>query len=344
MSELDVKSKTGTIGALHGLLALPALMEAFELQLRTLRTFYRLARRIAGPAMEVSAPPRETFSIERNFFSTFFLAVTRQLVAGDRFMPLYAMVNQGMRAWVTACDNILDDEYKEVFPFAFPERGRRVRSVLTLMLADRVVTEFATANYHDAEILAKTGSVSLRALAPSALQECAEEQRPVGVLPPEEILDDIHARKTGDLFLAPLALPAAIEKVPKRAARAARIAVESFGLACQILDDMKDMRDDVQAARHNLIISIACRNRGGDERWLAPLRAGGVDQWTAWERFPDATAEAVEVAAARFSASFEALEALGIGLSAPQRRAVVACMYHLLRVPHALALTCAGER
>ena len=279
--------------------------------------------------------------IERNFFSTFFLAVTRQLVGPSRFMPLYAMVNQGMRAWVTACDNILDDEYKAVFQFGFPESGPRMRSVLTLLLGDRVVTEYISRHYNEPDVLARAGRASLRALVPSALQECAEEQRPVAVLSVEEILADVHKPKTGDLFEVPLALPLALESVETARAESGLTAVGSFGLACQIVDDIKDMADDVAAGRHNLLVSMLVAGSGGDLSPLERLRAEEAG-WESWERFAGVVSEAVEMAMVRFDASFDALAAIGIELSDSQRRAVVACMFALLRVPPSVLAGAAG--
>ena len=180
---------------LQGLLSCPALLAGLQLQAQTIDRFYRLAAEIAGPTCPVLAPPPEATGIERNFFSTFFLAITRQLVGLSRFMPLYAMVNQGVRVRVTACDNILDDEYKAVFQFNFPANGSRMRSVLTLLLGDRVVTENISRHYDEPDVLAEAGRASLRALVPSALQECGEEQRPVAVLSVEEILADIHRHR-----------------------------------------------------------------------------------------------------------------------------------------------------
>ncbi len=324
-------------GALNGLLSRPLFRKAFRLQVQTLRTFYQLARPIVGLGCPVGPVPRLLERIERNFFSTFFLAVTsRMLGSSSRYLPLYAMVNQGMRAWVTACDNILDDEYKEVFSFALAETGPRMKSVLTLLIADRVVADFVMSTYPDAALLSMVGKVSLQSLLPSALQECDEEIRPVPVLPPEEILDEIHQRKTGDLFRAPLALPMALEPVEPDRARAAGRAVGSFGLACQAIDDIKDMPDDVQTGRHNLLVSIVARQRGG-EQWLAALRAEPPNRWTAWQRFGAATAVAQDMALDRFSESFDALSEIDIEFSQAQRIALMACVFGLLKVPFSAA-------
>ena len=328
VSELDVP------GTLQVLLTCPPLLEGLHLQVRTVDRFYRMAAEIAGPMCPVLAPPAEATGIEGNFFSTFFLGVTRQLVGPSRFMPLYAMVNQGMRAWVTACDNLLDDEYKAVFRFSFDEGGPRMRSVLTLLLSDRVVTEYIDREFREAKgLLAEVGRTSLRALLPSALQECDEEVRPVAVAGVEEILSDIHKRKTGDLFEAPLALPLALETVDADRAESARTAVGSFGLACQIIDDIRDMGDDMDQGRHNLLVSMVARRRGGEVGWLEQLRCAPPGDWTSWEMFGDVAAEAGAMALQRFAASFDAMADLGMALSAAQKQAVVACMFALLRVP-----------
>jgi len=329
---------------LQDLLTCLPLRRGFELQVATQKTFYELAAKIAGTNCPVSSPAAEAFCIERNFFSTFFLAVTHSIIGESKYLPLYAMVNQGMRAWVTACDNILDDEYKEIFSFAFAERGFRMRSVLTLLLADRVVTEFIADTYEDTAAIKDVGRISLQALVPCALQECDEEVRPVPVLPPSEILRDIHKRKTADLFAAPLALPLAMETIDPDKAQAALAAVRLFGAACQIIDDIKDMPDDVSTGRHNLIVSIVSQENHDDNQWLGQLRNTDNPDWASWERFPGAAGVAAEVAMERFGSSFDALASIGIVLSYVQRDAVVTCIFTLLRVPRELAPTRLGVR
>ncbi len=320
---------------LQSLLAQPALQQGLALQIETQKAFYQRAKVIAGAECPVSLPAEDMFSVERNFFSTFFLAVTACITKDPSRLPLYAMVNQGMRAWVTACDNILDDEYKEIFCFTFPGEGMRVRSVLTLLLADRVVTEFIAETYGDLAMITEVGKSSLQSLIPCALQECEEEIRPVSVLPPEEILRDIHKRKTADLFVAPLALPLAMETVDPAIADAAVAAVRRFGQACQIIDDLKDMPGDVCEGRHNLLVSIVAQEND-DEYWLDHLRAIDEWDWASWERYPAAARSAAQMAMGEFQGSFEALATIGISLSSSQRDAVISCIFTLLKVPMTL--------
>jgi hypothetical protein len=152
-----------------------------------------LAGSIVGEACGLRPVPTDSRQIERNFFSTFFLVVTELLTGRSPLLPLYAMVNQGMRAWVTACDNLLDDEYKEIFPFDLPPGRGRTQSVLTLLIADRVLTEFMLDRFDQPELMRTVGRISPRALVPSALQECEEESAYAGaILPPPQILGDVR--------------------------------------------------------------------------------------------------------------------------------------------------------
>ncbi|MGB5984875.1 MAG: class 1 isoprenoid biosynthesis enzyme [Desulfobacterales bacterium] len=304
---------------------IPAFDEAWRLQRETLRLFYSLAQDISGPQCPAGGIPQGMLDFRRNVFSTFFLAVTRKTVGGDSFMKLYAMVNQGMRAWVTACDNILDDEYKSVFDFAIAGQGPRMRSVLTLMLADRIVQRYVLTQFKDLRLADAVLETSLRALLPSALQECQEEARSAAILSPEQILNEIHRPKTADLFAAPLQLPARLESVPQPRLAPARTALMRFGQACQIIDDIKDMAMDVQGRRHNLLVSII---HAETDSWTPPAE----HEWIAWEKYPHAVQRAQALARGYFHDAFAALGELGLPLKPRQQAGLMALIYTLLGV------------
>ncbi|MCE5327343.1 MAG: class 1 isoprenoid biosynthesis enzyme [Planctomycetaceae bacterium] len=311
---------------------LQAFSDALSLQQETLDRFYALAAAIAPEQCAVEPPEGKLFAFERNVFSTLFLVITGLLVGRSRLLPLYAMVNQCMRAWVTACDNLLDDEYKEIFPFRLAGRGQRMRSVLTILLADRILWEYIDRHYRDDGVLEAAGRLSLEALAPSAAQECEEETRPVEILPSRRLLDEVHHRKTGLLFMSPLALPCRIEHPDDRRARAAERAVHDFGMACQCLDDIVDMPSDAAAGRHNLLVSLMAEGERGARVRLRNLPR---QLWTAWEHLPAVTRRARQIAEGYFASSFEAMAELGLVLAPAQRGAVVGTIYRLLRVPPA---------
>lgn len=318
-------------GIVNSLVEVPQLASAFQLQLQTLDEFYRLARTIGGSDCPVGPLPKSLLDLERNFFSMLFLAVTRAIAADTTHMLLYGMVNQGMRAWVTACDNLLDDEYKEIFPFEVAVHGNRMRSVLTLLLADRVINEYICEEYGNCDLIASVGRLSLAALMPSAIQESEEELRPVQVLSPQELLHSVHRHKTADLFTAPLIIPSTLEHIESSRLNAAKRSVANFGLACQILDDLKDMPVDVVEGRHNYLVSTISAEQGVD--WLAELRAGPIDDWVSWERFPAQVAAARQVARGLFLQAFGDFTAIGLDLNEQLQDGIVELMYLILRVP-----------
>ena len=188
-----------------------------------------------------------------------------------------------MRAWVTGCDNLLDDEYKSVLPFDLSGEGYRFRSVLMIMTADRVLCD----------ILAEEAAVgglseqdarglrhdTLRALVPSGLQEHDEETSICAILPPAELLEQVHVPKTGLLFEAPVRIARRLLPASEERLDSAQEGLRAFGLACQVLDDIVDFEGDVRAKRSNYVLSLAAAggNGAGKTHAYADVDAATLD-------------------------------------------------------------------
>ncbi len=220
---------------------------------------------IAGAILQESpvhlvAPESSTFSLQHNFFSALFLySYYRTGIATDRRI-LYAAVNQCLRGMVTGCDNILDDEYKKTLETDLPAQAGRFRSVLDIMVSDRILTEilldYCLSHNLPLEKLIQASRASLHALLQSGAQEASEEGGITERLRPEEILRQIHHYKTGILFQCTWAIPAVFEDSPTPAALEAQEALYCIGMGCQILDDMADLVTDLHENRHNYVLSV----------------------------------------------------------------------------------------
>jgi hypothetical protein len=298
---------------LEQLLAQQQFARALRLQVKTIREFHRLAGQIGGKVCPVLPAGEQTESLQRNFFSTLYLSVIIELVNTSGYLPLYAMVNQAMRACVTAADNILDDEYKPVFNFEIEPAGGRVRSILTIMLADRIVQEFAAREYADFDVVHDACQSTLQALAPTLLEEGTEEARPVEILPPGQITTRIHTRRTANLFLAPLALPTSIEEIDPALLAYGRASLKHFGLSFQILDDIRDMPEDIIGGRHNLCVSLLQELRGAQQtaQVLQQIRNQKDGDWQSWRRFEDVARRAATLAAEEMATAYENLRGAG---------------------------------
>ena len=310
---------------------LKAFKQAFALQKKTVADFYARSSQFSDSSCPIGAIPKGMLELKRNVFSTLFLGVTAKVAKSDRYMPLYAMVNHCMRAWVTACDNILDDEYKVIFEFPNAGQGERMRSVLTLMVAERVLSTYVMDTYDDAQLLRTVETRSLQSLLSSAIQECEEEGAEISILSPEEIIADIHRRKTADLFVAPLALPFELERPDESVVADARGALENFALGCQVIDDVKDMSSDVTGRRHNLLVSLLAQDIGLDI--VSDLRDDDATPWNAWDRFPGVTNHALGLSRNYFESAFRHMSSLGILVPEKQHRTVMQLICRLLQVP-----------
>lgn len=248
------------------LLSIARFATAFQAQRRILRDFHRRCARVLEGSCGLKPYEPDVLHIKRNFFSTLFLAALRCAGLPPERTHFYGLINQCMRAWVTACDNLLDDEFKSVIPFDLPEGGHRFQSVLTIMAADRVFFDLVCEEMGEGRLAPRQamelGHLTLRALVPSGLQEHEEELGAPIVLPPDELLETIHVPKTGLLFEAPLVAPERLGEIGGWRAAATKAALRSFGLACQVLDDIVDFERDLAQRRHNLFLSVAAHSNG----------------------------------------------------------------------------------
>ena len=311
----------------------PALAIALDLQGRVLAEFHARAAAVLGNSVPLRPYTNAERSIERNLFSSLFLGVQRCVgLTDERLLPA-GLINQCMRAWVTACDNLLDDEGKTVIPFHLPDGGTRFASVLTLMTADRILTELIAEEMERGSITAgraaELSRMTLHALIPSGLQEHEEEPGVDEILPPEVLLERIHVPKTGLLFEAPIRVAEWMLGGPTHATQAARAGLRCFGLACQIIDDIVDLPSDLSAFRHNYVLSSARWASGAPtvDRWA--YDSGAIDTATV----TDATRCACERSAALFAEARESLCAAGVTLADDHWYAVVSAIPVLLRLP-----------
>ena len=242
-----------------------AMLQA-ELRAGLERFWQAAATILDGSTIQLVAPDEAAFSLPRNFFSTLFLYSYYRLGIPPERRILYVALNQCLRGMVTGCDNILDDEYKTTMETDLPPQAHRFRSVLDIMVADRVlfalVVEHCQRHGLPMERVLQASTASLAALTQSGAQEAAEEGGVGECLRPEVILQKIHHYKTGRLFQAPWAIPAFFEEATTPAAQAAREALYHIGIGCQILDDLADLFLDMRGKRHNYVASVIAHGEG----------------------------------------------------------------------------------
>lgn len=236
-----------------------AILES-ELRSGLARFWQTAATVLDGSSIALIAPNEAAYSLPRNFFSTLFLYSYYRIGIPPERRIFYVALNQCLRGMVTGCDNLLDDEYKTTLETDLPPQAHRFRSVLDIMVADRVL--FALVVDHcrkfdlPLDLALQASTASLAALTQSGAQEAAEEGGVGQCLAPEVILEKVHHYKTGLLFQSTWVIPSLFEKTLTPASQAVREALYQIGIGCQILDDIVDLFIDLRGSRHNYVASV----------------------------------------------------------------------------------------
>ena len=252
-----------------------------------LEIYWHTAEKIlSGSGVRLAEPKDDYFSLEKNFFSALFLYSYLRAGISSHRRVFYVAVNQCLRGMVTGCDNLLDDEYKKTLETDLPLSARKFRSILDIMVSDRVLFEmlidFCRSNGFSTDVLIEASRASLTALTRSGAQEASEEAEIDKRLSPDEVLAKVHHFKTGLLFQCPWAIPPIIEGDRNLAASPITNALYKIGMGCQIMDDMVDVLSDLKNGRQNYIASLI--EHGADKhacRWLRETFPGMPAQFFA---------------------------------------------------------------
>lgn len=245
----------------HPMLRVPTVGLLLEELRSGLSRYWALAQKILEPCgVRVYPPVESAFSLSTNFFSLLFLYSYHRMGVPPRRRMLYAATLQCLRGMVTGCDNLLDDEYKPTLETDIPATGRRFRSVVDIMVSDRVLfhllTDAARRGEIDDDRVLAASRASMRTMTRSGVQEAAEEAGIDAILTPEAILESIHHFKTGLLFQCPWDIPRVIETITESELAPLIEGLYQIGLGCQILDDMVDFGPDIREKHHNYLVSL----------------------------------------------------------------------------------------
>ena len=257
--------------ALKTLMQCEPWQRAFTLQSETAQGFHQACVDVLQENCPLRPLAPELLTLQRNLFSTLFIMAAEASGVAVEKLPVYAMVNQCLRAQLTGCDNLLDDEYKSVIPFDLPGSGFRFRSVLTIMSADTVlarqILSEVTAGRLD-EASARKLQAALAVLIPSGIEEHEESGLGDAIPTVASILQQVHPRKTGLLFETPIRVAEKMSDVATERANVVAGALADFGIGCQVVDDLQDVADDLFLGKHNLVVYEAFHGEDPHERQL----------------------------------------------------------------------------
>lgn len=249
----------------------PTLVALLEELKAGLEQYWSVADGILGACgVHLHRPGGEAYALPKNFFSLLFLYTYRRAGIPRVRRVLYAATLQCLRGMVTGCDNLLDDEYKPTLATDIPESGVRFRSVVDIMVSDRVLfnvlSDAATRGVIPREHILTAVTASMRTMMQSGVEEAAEEAGVNAILTPDEILETVHHLKTGILFQCCWDIPRIIETVPEATLDPLLEGLYRVGIGCQIMDDMVDLAMDIRLRKHNYLVSLIYHGPAGEEK------------------------------------------------------------------------------
>lgn len=262
-----------------------------------LQLYWDIANAILNKSrIRLNIPSNNYFSLENNFFSALFLYSYHRGGISKTKRVLFAAVNQCLRGMVTGCDNILDNEYKRTLDTDLPINATKFRSILDIMVSDRILTAIMYKGYMDGKFafdsILAANTASLHGLLRSGVQEASEEGGAGDILQPQDILGNIHSMKTGILFHAPWVIPELTENINRKLIEEIKDGLFHIGMGCQVMDDMVDLSIDTKMNRHNYVASLIWHGQNSLERDI--LKAYLTSDTNAQDepdfmlRFPDA--------------------------------------------------------
>jgi len=208
--------------------------------------------------------------LQKNFFSTLFLAVYRAVGIPVERRLFYGVINHCLRGIVTGTDNLLDNEYKEMLPLAFASEAVRFKSVMHILLFDRFLFQYPLKKNEMLDIDADRAMLLQKelfaALVPIGAGEALEERGVEQILTPNELLQSVHMYKGGKLLCLSFIAPCLLEKELNGRLAVAENGIFSIGLALQVIDDLTDFYEDVAARNHNYLLSVIEHEGGQGEK------------------------------------------------------------------------------
>jgi hypothetical protein len=295
----------------------------------------------------IAPPPRRRVGTlqytRKNFFSILFLALYRSMGISEERRLLYGTINHAIRGIVTAADNILDDEYKEMLPLRFASGASRFKSIMHLLLFDRILYRMVD-DAVDQRIISpedRPGILQtiLDALVPIGEEEATEEGGVTQLLTPEEIISQIHRHKGGNLLRLAFVAPLLVETGRRERVEMAARGVFRIGLALQVIDDLTDFYDDLRDRRHNYLVSTIHHEGSAEERHLLEPAMKGAGKHPPIETaYADSVQRTMGRAVGEALHGFDLLARAGFWLSRPQALELIKYLFRLRQAGHLLPL------
>ena len=178
---------------------------------------------------------------------------------------------------VTAADNIIDDEDKPVLPLKMPNGAPRFRNSLALISWSIALSRLLTKGVELGHIEKDDGTDCLNSLMNNLVEigaiEAEEEAGVKEVISPGEVIDRVHEQKGGQLLALAFVVPNFMVRGDEALKKLKVVSkgIHLIGLALQHIDDITDLKIDMECNKHNLLRSEVVHNGTKEENEFLTL-------------------------------------------------------------------------
>lgn len=189
--------------------------------------------------------------LEKNFFSILLLSIFKNLKIDKKSITEYGVILHSLRGIVTCTDNIIDHESKGAM--FLNEISNHVLSNNMLSIIQQNILNLSIDNLNadkpKKEIMIVGYSKALYSIA------LGENQRELNdeIESPREIIENIHKKIGGELLELAFIIPTINEENQKL--NLSKEGIFEIGIALQMLDDICDFKEDIDAKKKNYLLS-----------------------------------------------------------------------------------------
>jgi hypothetical protein len=217
----------------------------------------------------------EEVCLEKNYLSIFFLMVYQKLGLSKEKILFYGTINYLVRGIVTCSDNVLDHEDKFLLNIKnIEEKASTSQSIFLLIMYQTLLDTYFDIKIKEGTLLPEEKNKIYNHLFTELFEigfmESIEETNKGDILPANEIFEKVNNYRGGRLlelaFLSQSVLEKNTETIEK-----ARAAISCIGSGLQIMDDISDIKKDVQEKKRNYFISFLAEKYSLDYSMLGSV-------------------------------------------------------------------------
>lgn len=194
--------------------------------------------------------------LEKNFFSILLLSIFKNHKIPKESIVEYGIILHSLRGMVTCTDNIIDNESKGAI-FLNEISNHVLANNMLSIIEQNILNDSINRLTEDSSKKSLMLQGYTKALYSVAIGESIRELKD-DIEVPEEIIENIHKKIGGELLELAFIIPTINENNPKL--EISKNGIYQIGIALQMIDDICDFQEDIEAKKKNYLLSKIFHN------------------------------------------------------------------------------------